>query len=60
MKAPCKDCGQRLHETVAVGRFDPDRPTTFRAASPGAPERGTRGEAQADSCEMVRRTGVQR
>lgn len=53
MKTPCP-CG-RIHASDAVravNRFNPDRPTGWRAGD--GQVRATRAEAMADVCEMWR------
>ena len=50
----CPLCGA-IHtstDTVAMHRFDPNQPTTYRAHYPFAPERATRAEAERDACRF--------
>ena len=47
----CPRCGHALHETAALGRFQPAMPSGYRDMhDPGAPIRATRAEAEADVC----------
>ena len=50
----CPLCGatHTSTDTVAMHRFDPNRPTAFRALYPFAPERATRAEAERDACRF--------
>ena len=49
----CPLCGAtHSTDTVAMHRFDPNRPTTFRARYPFAPERTTRAAAERDACRF--------
>lgn len=52
MKHPCQVCGAThvSTDTVALHRFDPNLPTTYRAHRPFAPERTTRAQAERDAC----------
>ena len=51
MSAVCPACGHAVHETAAVGRFQPGGPSGYRdPLDPGAPIRATRAEAEADVC----------
>ena len=50
----CPLCGA-VHtstDTVALHRFDPNTPTTYRARHPFAPERTTRAAAERDACRF--------
>ncbi len=50
----CPLCGAThvSTDTVAMHRFDPNQPTTYRALDPFAPERATRAEAERDACRF--------
>ena len=50
----CPLCGAThvSTDTVALHRFDPNQPTTFRARHPFAPERTTRAAAERDACRF--------
>lgn len=52
----CPTCGRVHYAGMAqqVGRFQPDRPATFRADYPDAPDRSTRVEAIADMCRYLK------
>ena len=52
MTAACPIC-RHVHtsrDAYAVGRFTPDGPQGYRAATAGTPLRATRAEAVADEC----------
>jgi hypothetical protein len=52
MNSMCAACGH-IHDsswTRAVGRFNPEVSTTYRADYPGAPELASRQEAEHDMC----------
>lgn len=53
----CADCGHihASNDARAVGLFEPNRPTLYRAKS-GGPLRETREQAEADECQRRRDT----
>lgn len=62
MKGLCGACGH-VHDsswTIAVGRFDPNLPTTYRAAHTQAITRPSRAEAEADMCTHLKESQSER